>query len=210
MQAPNLYGAVFDSLVNLPGMGLAHDGQYRTSIELDAYTEQLFLGINVLCNDIVACQLEGFIHRLFDGCPPQVSCAVAGWVSIPKLGCLKSPVIGSHQFISASPRHDIAMALSLKKINAELLKGGHTAMLGKGDGYFYFWGGETVNWLERTVRVPTLKSFTLDQWLNQFHILEEKNRKLLSGKVNEKDFKEHLVELAEGKPEAEHTHGGVP
>src|SRR5579872_62629 len=107
--------------------------------------------------------------------------------------------------MTTAPRHNMAVALSLKKINAELLKGGHTAM---GDGYFYFWGGDAADWLDRTVRVPTVHSLTLEQWLEQFRMLKEKNRQLLSGKMNEKDFKKHLAELAEGKPEAEHTHGG--
>ena len=49
------------------------------------------------------------------------------------------------------------MGLTLKSINAELAKRGHTAMLVKGDGYFYFRGGEASDWLDKTVTVPTLQ-----------------------------------------------------
>ena len=52
-------------------------------------------------------------------------------------------------------------------------------MLAKGDGYFYFWGGEAADWLDRTVRVPALHSLTLDQWMQEFEKLRETNRKLM-------------------------------
>jgi len=44
--------------------------------------------------------------------------------------------------------------LTLKIINTELAKRGLTAELARGDGYFYFLGGEALDWLDRTVRVP--------------------------------------------------------
>lgn len=50
------------------------------------------------------------------------------------------------------------MRLTLKAVNAKLAKRGHQAMLVNGDGYFYFRGGEAADWLDRTVRVPTLSS----------------------------------------------------
>ena len=56
------------------------------------------------------------------------------------------------------------MRLTLKVVNDELAKRGHQAMLVNGDGYFYFRGGEAADWLDRTIRVPTLSSLTLDQW----------------------------------------------
>jgi hypothetical protein len=57
------------------------------------------------------------------------------------------------------------MRISLKAINSELERGGAQAGLTRGDGYFYFWGGEATDWLDRTVRVPTLQSLTLEQWI---------------------------------------------
>jgi hypothetical protein len=65
------------------------------------------------------------------------------------------------------------MRVTLKAINAELAKRGHQAMLEKGDGYFYFWSGDAANWLDRTVRVPTLSSLTLEQWLQAFQDLKK-------------------------------------
>jgi len=69
--------------------------------------------------------------------------------------------------------------LSLKTVNAELAKRGFNAMLAKGGDYFYFWGGEPADWLDRTVRVPTLHSLTLDQWIDEFLKLREKNRQIV-------------------------------
>lgn len=48
-----------------------------------------------------------------------------------------------------------------------------------GDGYFYFWGGEAADWLDRTVRVPTLHRLTLDQWMQEFQKLRETDGQLM-------------------------------
>jgi len=69
--------------------------------------------------------------------------------------------------------------ISFKTINSELEQRGSQAVLAKGDGYFYFWGGEAADWLDRTVRVPTLDSLTLDQWMEEFQKLKDKNRQLM-------------------------------
>ena len=71
------------------------------------------------------------------------------------------------------------MRISLKAINSELERRGSQAVLARGDGYFYFWGAEAADWLDRTVRVPTLHSLTLDQWMEEFQKLRETNRKLM-------------------------------
>ena len=60
-----------------------------------------------------------------------------------------------------------------------MFKRGIKARLEKADGYFYFWTGEAEDWLDRTVRVPTLHSLTLDQWIDEFQKLREHNRKLM-------------------------------
>jgi hypothetical protein len=70
-------------------------------------------------------------------------------------------------------------ASPFKTISAELAKRGFNALLERGDGYFYFRSGETVDWLDRTVRVPTLHSLTLEQWVEEFLKLREKNRELM-------------------------------
>ena len=50
---------------------------------------------------------------------------------------------------------------------------------------------KATDWLDRTVRVPTLHSLTLEQWIERYHTLKEKNRALLTGGI------------ATGKPETE-------
>lgn len=70
------------------------------------------------------------------------------------------------------------MHLSLKAINNELERLGSNAVVVKGDGYFYFSGGEATDWLDCTVRVSTLHSLTLEQWIEQYRMLKEKNRAL--------------------------------
>ena len=70
------------------------------------------------------------------------------------------------------------MRVTLKAVNAELTRRGHKAMLVSGDGYFYFRGGEAADWLDRTVRVSTLSSLTLDQWMQEFMDLKKKNAEI--------------------------------
>ena len=53
--------------------------------------------------------------------------------------------------------------LSLKAINSELERRGSDPVLAKGDGYFYFLGGEATDWLDRTMRVRNLHSITPEQ-----------------------------------------------
>jgi len=76
------------------------------------------------------------------------------------------------------------MRVTLKTINDELKRLGHDAQLLKGDGYFYFTSGETVDWLDRTIRVPTISTLTLEEWIAEFEKLKKLNRDLLGGKVS--------------------------
>jgi hypothetical protein len=71
--------------------------------------------------------------------------------------------------------------ISLKAINSELERLSCDAVLARGDGYFYFRSGEATGWLDRTVRVRTLQSLTLEQWVELYRILKQKNRDLLKG-----------------------------
>jgi hypothetical protein len=68
--------------------------------------------------------------------------------------------------------------VTLKVVNAVLADRRHHTMLMKADGYFYFQGGETADWLDRTVRVPTLGSLTLDQWVQAFRDLKKRNAEI--------------------------------
>jgi hypothetical protein len=69
--------------------------------------------------------------------------------------------------------------LTLKTINTELAKRGHTARLARGSGHFYFQFGEAADWLDRTVRVPTISSLTLPQWLAEFERLKKLNAEIV-------------------------------
>jgi hypothetical protein len=78
------------------------------------------------------------------------------------------------------------MRVTLKSVNDRLAELGHTALLEKGDGYFYFSGGEATDWLDRTVKVPTLSGLTLDQWVDEFKRLKKLNEGMLRPPVKKK------------------------
>lgn len=78
------------------------------------------------------------------------------------------------------------MVLTLKTVNAELAKRGYRAQLEKGSGDYYFWGGEAANWLDQTVRVPTLDSLTLEEWLANFERLRKLNEQIVKAKDHRK------------------------
>jgi hypothetical protein len=71
------------------------------------------------------------------------------------------------------------MRLNLNVINDELAKLGYTARLDKGDGYFYFRFGEAADWLDRTVRVRTINTLTMKQWIAEFGRLKALNEQIL-------------------------------
>ena len=79
------------------------------------------------------------------------------------------------------------MPLNLKAINAELAKRGCKATLAKGEGYFYFQGGDATDWLDRTVRVATLHSLSLEQWIGHYRELKAKNETLLKVQIKSKE-----------------------
>jgi hypothetical protein len=71
------------------------------------------------------------------------------------------------------------MQLSLKVINDELARRGHHARLEKASGYFYFFGGEAADWLDRTVKARTISTLTLKQWVEEFQRLKELNERIM-------------------------------
>jgi hypothetical protein len=75
------------------------------------------------------------------------------------------------------------MRLTLKVVNNALRDLGEGIQLSKADGYFYFASGEAAKWIDTTVRVPTLSSLTLEQWIDEFKRLKKLNEEFLSGKV---------------------------
>jgi hypothetical protein len=72
------------------------------------------------------------------------------------------------------------MGVTLKTVNKELASLGTKAELAKGAGYFLFRGGEAEEWIDRTVRVPTVGSLTLEQWLNEYRRLKTLNGDMLN------------------------------
>jgi hypothetical protein len=71
------------------------------------------------------------------------------------------------------------MQLHLKTINDELGRRGYKAELEKGNGYFYFQGGEAAGWLDRTVKVRTVNSLTLKEWMEEFERLKNLNAQIM-------------------------------
>lgn len=65
-----------------------------------------------------------------------------------------------------------------KMVNDALRARGRDESLREGEGYFYFGGGEAVNWLTSSVMVRRISDLTLEQWLKEFDSLLERNRKL--------------------------------
>jgi hypothetical protein len=65
-----------------------------------------------------------------------------------------------------------------KMVNDALRARGRDESLREGEDYFYFGGGEAVNWLTSSVMVRRISDLTLEQWLKEFDSLLERNKKL--------------------------------
>jgi hypothetical protein len=65
-----------------------------------------------------------------------------------------------------------------KIVNDALRARGRDESLREAEGYFYFGGGEAVNWLSSSVMVRRISDLTLEQWLKEFDKLLEADRKL--------------------------------
>jgi len=71
------------------------------------------------------------------------------------------------------------MRLTLKVINDELARLGHTARLAKASGNFFFQFGEAADWLDRTVNVPTVSSRSFAGWVEEFRRLKKLNEQIM-------------------------------
>jgi hypothetical protein len=69
-------------------------------------------------------------------------------------------------------------SLTRKMVNDALRARGRDESLREGDGYFYFGGGEAVNWLSSSVMVKRISDLTLEQWLKEFDSLLDREKKL--------------------------------
>lgn len=65
-----------------------------------------------------------------------------------------------------------------KVVNDALRSRGRDESLREGEGYFYFGGGEAVHWLTSSVMVRRISDLTLEEWLNEFDSLLQRNKKL--------------------------------
>ena len=65
-----------------------------------------------------------------------------------------------------------------KMINDALRVRGRGESLRPGNGFFYFGGGEAVNWITNSVRVERVSDLTLEEWLEEFDKLLEIDKKL--------------------------------
>jgi hypothetical protein len=63
-------------------------------------------------------------------------------------------------------------------VNDALRARGRDESLREGEGYFYFGGGEAVNWLSSSVMVKRISDLTLEQWLKQFDSLLDREKKV--------------------------------
>jgi len=71
------------------------------------------------------------------------------------------------------------MRVTLKAVNDNLAALGAKTELAKGAGYFFFRGGEAEDWIERTVRVPTIGTLTLEDWLGEYKRLKTVNAEMM-------------------------------
>jgi site-specific recombinase len=71
------------------------------------------------------------------------------------------------------------MKLHLNIVNEELARLGHTALLAKGQGYFYFRSGEAEGWFDNAVKVRKINSLTLKQWIAEFRRLKDLNERIM-------------------------------
>lgn len=82
-----------------------------------------------------------------------------------------------------TPKKD---GVTRKMVNDALRERGRDESLREGDGYFYFGGGEAVNWLSSSVMVKRMSDLTLEQWLKKFDKLLAIEKKLRSTMIAQK------------------------
>jgi hypothetical protein len=92
-----------------------------------------------------------------------------------RLDCATRKVVGRVAIIVLI----MAARVTLKAVNDELARRGHRARLERASGYFYFWSEDSADWIDRTVRVETLNSLTLDQWVREYLWLKKVNAEMM-------------------------------
>jgi hypothetical protein len=64
-------------------------------------------------------------------------------------------------------------------VNHELARLGLRARLEKASGYFYFFGGDATDWIDRIVQVAKISDLTLKEWVEQFRRLKKVNAEIM-------------------------------
>src|SRR5579862_7956907 len=106
---------------------------------------------------------QAFLSGSYSSTVLSTRCATVGWMAglvapgavvAPPITYILPPTVAA----TAAPRlvgmGEAVMRVTLKSISDRLAELGHKADFEKGDGYFYFSGGEANDWLDRTVKVP--------------------------------------------------------
>jgi hypothetical protein len=68
--------------------------------------------------------------------------------------------------------------ITRKMVNDALRARGRDESLREGEGYFYFGGGDAVNWLSSSVMVKRISDLTLEQWLKEFDSLLDRDKQV--------------------------------
>ena len=76
----------------------------------------------------------------------------------------------------------MASRLTLKSVNDELARLELRARLQKASNYFYFFGGEAADWIDRTVPIAKISDLPLTGWIEQFHRLRKVNAEIMREK----------------------------
>lgn len=73
-------------------------------------------------------------------------------------------------------RRGCEVRLTLARVDKELAQNDISALLAKGDWYFYFWSGEAADCLDRAVPVERINDLSLEEWAARFHELRRKDQ----------------------------------
>lgn len=67
----------------------------------------------------------------------------------------------------------------LQQVNRELKRMGREERLCRAKGYFYFWFGDAINWYSASIYVSHASELTLEQWLEEFRIMDENHKAMM-------------------------------
>ena len=81
---------------------------------------------------------------------------------------------------------EVSKRVTRKTVNDALRARGRDESLYDGGGYFYFGGGDAVNWLVSSMMVKKISDLTLEQWMEKFDELLAQDKKLRQGMTKAK------------------------